>query len=78
MAKLSSHTLRETTTISIKPDLKKVILKRAEAEFDSVSKYIRKLVLADGYRLREMEKKRNRTWEWIALRKRLPKRTKSE
>lgn len=51
---------RETITISVGPDMKRYILKRASEEFDSVSSYIRKLVRTDNYYHRELVKKRNR------------------
>ncbi len=51
---------RETITISVRPDLKRYILRRAAADFDSVSAYIRKLVMADNYLQRELAKDRNR------------------
>lgn len=47
--------------------MKKFILKRSTTEFESVSQYIRKLILADSYRLRELEKERNGTWNRVAL-----------
>lgn len=40
---------RETITISVKPDMKKYILKRGSTDFESVSDYIRSLVRKDNY-----------------------------
>lgn len=50
---------RETITISIGPDMKKFILRRASTDFKSVSDYIRSLVLRDNYRERELKKIRD-------------------
>jgi Arc/MetJ-type ribon-helix-helix transcriptional regulator len=50
---------RETITISVGPEMKKYILRRASAEFNSVSQYIRKLVRSDNYFQREVTKARN-------------------
>ncbi len=52
---------RETITISVSPDMKNYIQRRAAADFESVSQYIRKLVLSDNYRQRELSKDQNRS-----------------
>lgn len=52
---------RETITISVGPDMKNYIQRRAAADFESVSQYIRKLVLRDNYHQRELAKDQNRS-----------------